>query len=194
LRSAQLTFHFGWRVELMPRSHSALPGSSINASVLESAPVQTRLAPTQRRGIALFCLIEKFRNKYFHFFESRPVPNGRKSLGAVLMKFDQARQFALALPEVIEAPHFQSISFRVSGKIFATAPPDGLYLHLFVSEAEREAALEMYPEFAEKLFWGAKVAGLRVILSKAKSALVKHLLHQAWKNEAPKRLLAKTTE
>ena len=110
------------------------------------------------------------------------------------MNLEQARQFALALPEAIESPHFQSASFRVGGKIFATAPPGGLYLHVFVSEEEREAALAMYPQCTEKLFWGAKVAGLRVSLALAKPAIVKRLLGQAWANKAPKRLLGKTPD
>jgi len=35
----------------------------------------------------------------------------------------QVRQFALAMPEASEAPHFDMTSFRVRGKIFATMPP-----------------------------------------------------------------------
>jgi hypothetical protein len=110
------------------------------------------------------------------------------------MKFETTRQFALALPEASESPHFQSTSFRVGGKIFATAPAGEEYLHLFVSEEAREAALAMYPECTEKLFWGAKVAGLRLSLAKAKVPIVKRLLQQAWKNKAPKRLLGKTAD
>lgn len=33
---------------------------------------------------------------------------------------EQAKSFALSLPEVKELPHFDKPSFRVSGKIFAT--------------------------------------------------------------------------
>ena len=47
------------------------------------------------------------------------------------MKLAEARRHALSLPEATEAPHFHFTSFRVRGKIFATAPPDGEYLHVF---------------------------------------------------------------
>lgn len=33
------------------------------------------------------------------------------------------RSFALSLPEATEAPHFEKISFRIKGKIFATYDP-----------------------------------------------------------------------
>jgi len=38
------------------------------------------------------------------------------------------------MPEVTEEPHFAYTSFRVKGKIFATAPPDGEHLHIFVAK------------------------------------------------------------
>lgn len=105
------------------------------------------------------------------------------------MKIDAARKFALALPEAAEAPHFEYSSFRVRGKIFATVPPDGLYLHIFVGNEGREPALELHGEFAEKLFWGGKVVGLRVSLAKADPGVVKDLLRQAWRRKAPKALV-----
>jgi hypothetical protein len=80
--------------------------------------------------------------------------------------------------------------FRVRGKIFVTVPPDERHVHLFVAEPQRETALAMHPEFLEKLMWGAKVVGLRVYLPAAKAAVVKELIHLAWNNKAPKRLLA----
>lgn len=106
------------------------------------------------------------------------------------MKLGDARRIALALPEAAEAPHFDYTSFRVRGRIFATAPPDGLHLHVFVDDDERERALELYPEFVEKLWWGKKVLGLRVSLGKAPTAVVKRFLANAWKKKAPKALVA----
>jgi hypothetical protein len=108
------------------------------------------------------------------------------------MKIDQVRKFALSLPETAEAPHFNYASFRVRGKIFATVPPEETHVHIFVSDEERERALLLYPECLEKLFWGAKVVGVRVTLEKAKTALVSALLREAWTRKAPKTLVAKT--
>ncbi|TKR33848.1 MmcQ/YjbR family DNA-binding protein [Luteimonas gilva] len=107
------------------------------------------------------------------------------------MKLDQARRYALSLPETVEQPHFDYASFRVGGKIFATAPPDGGYLHVFVGEEQRERALALAPGSTEKLFWGKRVVGLRIALKDAKPAFVQGLLSQAWREKAPKWLQAR---
>ena len=51
------------------------------------------------------------------------------------MKIQQARKYALSLPETTEEPHFEYSSFRVCGKIFATLSPNGDYLHIFQDRA-----------------------------------------------------------
>ena len=104
------------------------------------------------------------------------------------MDIESVRQLALGLPETTEAPHFNFGSFRVRGKIFVTVPPEGGYIHVFVDEQERLLALAMYPDAIEPLYWGEKVAGVRVNLRKAKSVAVRHLVTVAWKTKAPKRL------
>jgi hypothetical protein len=106
------------------------------------------------------------------------------------MKLGQVRRLALALPAVSEEPHFTYASFRVGGRIFATIPPDGEHLHVFVEEDERQLALALEPAVVEKLLWGQRIVGLRVRLGAAKAPLVRRLLEQAWLRKAPKRLLA----
>lgn len=106
------------------------------------------------------------------------------------MKIEAVRKFALSLPEAAEAPHFEYSSFRVRGKIFATVPPDGRHLHIFVGDEDREPALELHGDFTSKLLWGGKVVGLRVVLARAEPGVVKALLRQAWRRKAPKALLA----
>ena len=93
---------------------------------------------------------------------------------------------ALALPEAIEAPHFQRTSFRVRGKIFATA--EGEHLHVFVGEEARSQALALYPGFIEKLPWGAKIVGLRIHLPAAAEVVVADLLAKSWRCKAPRAL------
>lgn len=102
---------------------------------------------------------------------------------------EQVRRYALSLPEVTEQPHFAYGSFRVRGKIFATVPPDGQHLHLFVDEGQRERALAVHAAFAEKLWWGGKVVGLRINLAEADVTAVSALVRQAWTRKAPKSLL-----
>jgi len=102
------------------------------------------------------------------------------------MKLSAVRTFALSLPDVAEAPHHHFGSFRVGGRIFVTMPPGETHLHVFVGEAQREQALALYPQFAEKLMWGGKVAGLRITLADADPTLVKGLVRQAWAHQAAK--------
>jgi hypothetical protein len=106
------------------------------------------------------------------------------------VNLNDARRIAMSFPEVTEEPHFKLTSFRVKGRIFATAPPDGEHLHVFVADDDRELALQLEPGFVEKLFWGAKVRGLRVALRKAKKPVVAVLLKKAWLHRAPKALAA----
>ncbi len=106
------------------------------------------------------------------------------------MKLARVRRFALSLPATTEAPHFHFTSFRVAGKIFATAPPDGEHLHVFVDEAERALALAVDPDFLAPLTWGRRVVGLRIALATARPAVVETLVRQSWTRKAPKRLLA----
>jgi len=105
------------------------------------------------------------------------------------MEIEEVRHYALSLPQATEEPHFAANSFRIRGKIFATVPPEGGLLHVFVDEQQREQAITTYPEFCEKLWWGKKVAGVRVLLPQADPAEVKDLLLVAWKRKAPKKLV-----
>jgi len=113
---------------------------------------------------------------------------------AVDVNLAQVRKLALALPEVTEEPHFHRTSFRVRGKIFATAVPDEPFLNLMVGESVREPALQMYSHCADKLFWGKKAAGLVLDLRESTPATVSELLLQAWQEKAPKSLISAVEE
>lgn len=105
------------------------------------------------------------------------------------MTLAQARRLALALPEAAEAPHFHFTSFRVGGKIFATAPPEATHLHVFVGEEDRQSAIAIDPHCTEALHWGKQVLGVRIALAGAHPGRVQALLRKAWARKAPKRLL-----
>jgi hypothetical protein len=107
------------------------------------------------------------------------------------MRLEAVRKIALSLPETTEEPHFHYTSFRVQGKIFATAPPSGEHAHVFIADEDLELALTLHPEYVEKLFWGGKLAGVRVLLAKARTQVVAELLRKAWRRKAPKKLLEK---
>lgn len=107
---------------------------------------------------------------------------------------EQVRRFALSLPHTTEEPHFDMASFRVRGKIFATVPPSGEYLHVFVGEGEIHAAVADDPAAFEPLLWGKRVRGLRVHLAAAPGDRVTELLKEAWRRRAPARLAAERDE
>jgi len=101
-----------------------------------------------------------------------------------------ARRLALALPDSLEAPHHQATSFRVGGKVFATAPPSETRCMSFIGDDERERALALAPGVVDKLMWGGKAVGVRIMLARARPSLVRELLAQAWRRKAPARMLS----
>jgi hypothetical protein len=100
-----------------------------------------------------------------------------------------ARRFALSLPGATEEPHFDMSSFRVRGKIFATVPPDGEHLHVFVDQLETEAAVAEDARAFEPLRWGQQTRGLRVTLALAPDGRVKEIIEESWRRKAPKRVV-----
>jgi hypothetical protein len=106
------------------------------------------------------------------------------------MKLAQVRKFALSLPDATEAPHFEMTSFLVRGKIFATAPPDGRHVHVFVGEEEARASVAEEPAVFEELWWGKRLTGVRAELGLARPQSVFPLLTEAWRRKAPRRLVA----
>ena len=86
-------------------------------------------------------------------------------------------------------------SFRVGGKIFATATADETRLHVFVDESEiaatvAEATGAEGSRAFEPLLWGQHVRGLRVLLAAAPDDRVRELLADAGRRKASKRLVA----
>ncbi len=99
------------------------------------------------------------------------------------------RKHALKLPETAEAPHFDMPSFRVAGKIFATARlkerkcmlklPRDLQLVLC---AAHPGAIEPVPGT-----WGERGATF-VFIDKIAESLFADLVASAWANAAPKKV------
>ena len=100
------------------------------------------------------------------------------------------RRIALSLPEAMEAPHHDLTSFRVEGKIFATVPPVGDRVHIFIGDDEIQAYCAEYPGVVEELCWGKRLSGSRVMLKSATEALLREMLKEAWRRRAPKKLSA----
>jgi hypothetical protein len=97
------------------------------------------------------------------------------------------RRMAMALLGTTESPHHHYTSFRVRGRIYATAPVEGGSLHVFVDEEDRDRMLRLDPEAYGKLGWGRKIVGLRVDLERALPDDVRGLLRAAWQRKLGKR-------
>jgi len=93
------------------------------------------------------------------------------------------------MPEATEEPHFDMTSFRVRGKIFVTAPPDGARLHVFVDPLEVEAYVAQDPAAFEPLRWGERVRGLRVNLAATSAEGLAEVVAESWRRKAPRSLV-----
>ena len=100
---------------------------------------------------------------------------------------DQARELALALPKAVEQDQHGFRSFRVGGKIFATLRDKG-YMNVMLDEAGIRTAVEAEPQTCEEVWWGKKLAAVRVDLGRGDRELLADLLEDAWEGKAPKRL------
>lgn len=101
------------------------------------------------------------------------------------MTLDDVRRMAMKLLGTTESPHHRYTSFRVRGRIFATAPQEGGLLHVFVDEVDRDRMTVLNPVVYAKLAWGKKIVGLRVALDAAKPEDVQALLRMAWQRKLP---------
>lgn len=102
------------------------------------------------------------------------------------MQLDNVRRMAMALRATTESPHHHYTSFRVRGRIYATAPVEGGSLHVFVDEEDRDRMVKLDPATYAVLSWGKKVVGLRVDLATAQPDDVRALLHTAWQRKSGK--------
>jgi hypothetical protein len=106
------------------------------------------------------------------------------------MTAKEFRQIALSLPESFESSHMAHPDFRVAGKIFATldAPSKGWGMVKLWPDQQAELTRADPKAFKPAAgTWGLRGATL-VLLSAAKTALVRRALADAWRNNAPTRL------
>jgi hypothetical protein len=105
-----------------------------------------------------------------------------------VVSVDQARALALALSEAVEQDHHGRPSFRVGGKIFATLWDDA-HMNVMVDEDGVRTAAQAEPSACAELWWGKRLAAVRVTLERAEAGLLADLLADAWERRAPQRLL-----
>jgi hypothetical protein len=100
---------------------------------------------------------------------------------------DRARQLALALPEAVEKDHHGRPSFRVADKIFATQW-DKDHVNVMLDESGILSAVRAAPETCAEVWWGKRLAAVRVDLQRVDAETLADLLLDAWQRKAPRRL------
>jgi hypothetical protein len=103
------------------------------------------------------------------------------------MTADDARRLALALPEAVEQDHHGRPSFRVARKIFATLW-DEQHMNVMLDEGGILTAVQAHSDVCSEVWWGKRLAAVRVDLPQADEALLSDLLEDAWEGKAEGRV------
>jgi hypothetical protein len=93
-----------------------------------------------------------------------------------------ARRLALALPDAVEQDHHGRPSFRVAGKIFATLW-DEQHMNVMLDEGGVLTAVQARPDACAEVWWGKRLAAVRVDLRRADEAFLADLLEDAWEGK-----------
>lgn len=110
-----------------------------------------------------------------------------------MLSAQQARELALALPEAVEHDHHGRPSFRVNDRIFATLWSDE-QMNVMLDEDGIRTVTQARGDVCEEVWWGKRLAAVRVALPGADRELVQDLLEDAWERKAPARLLRARTD
>jgi hypothetical protein len=92
---------------------------------------------------------------------------------------EDARRIALALPGAVEQDHHGRPSFRVSKRIFATLW-DPEHMNVMVDEPGILTAVQARPDVCAEVYWGKRLAAVRVDLRRADADVLGELLEDAW--------------
>jgi hypothetical protein len=95
---------------------------------------------------------------------------------------DEARRLALALPDTVEQDHHGRPSFRVAKRIFATLW-DAEHMNVMVDEPGILTATQAHPGICEEIWWGKRLAAVRVDLNTTDPDLLAELLQDAWEQK-----------
>jgi hypothetical protein len=95
---------------------------------------------------------------------------------------DQARRLALGLPDAVEQDHHGRPSFRVAKRIFATLW-DERHMNVMLDESGIMTAVADHPRECTEVYWGKRLAAVRVDLRVADPELLRELLADAWETK-----------
>ena len=107
------------------------------------------------------------------------------------MKIDQARKLALALPEAVESSHLGHPDFRVRKKIFASLHNSRFVVKL--TPEQQSIMVDAEPKIFTPIKGGWGNQGWTAVdLAAVDTVTMKSALLTAWRNVAPKKLVAAT--
>jgi hypothetical protein len=112
----------------------------------------------------------------------------KRSEASLMVTRERARELALGFPEAVEQDHHGRPSFRVAGKIFATQW-DAEHMNVMLDEGGVLTAVDDDPQTCAEVWWGKRLAAVRVDLRRVSAEALASLLADAWEAKAPKRLL-----
>ena len=108
-----------------------------------------------------------------------------------MIRLADIRTYAMALPDVAEKPHFRLPGFRVADKLLTHLERGDAHAIVCVGQAEAAAAAADQPDVYEEVRRNGRIfVGLRVDLAKVTDKRMQELIEHAWRNRAPKRLVA----
>src|SRR5689334_16954712 len=108
------------------------------------------------------------------------------------MSASNFRRIALALPEAIEGAHHGHADFRVGKRVFATIGyPDKTWGMVKLTPEQQSMLVDAEPDIFRPVpgGWG-KSGSTNVRLNKADAKTLHSALSMAWRNVAPKSLIA----
>jgi hypothetical protein len=103
---------------------------------------------------------------------------------------DKLRRAALSLPEAEERETWGHPTFRVRDKMFATLSDDGRSAGIKTTKEEQTALVAADPETFGVPAYVGRHGWVSVELATADPAEVRELVTEAWRQTAPKRLVA----
>lgn len=110
------------------------------------------------------------------------------------MTFQQARRLLLSFPGVEEGPCYGTPGFRVRGKFLARLKEDGTTLVVKCGDGERDFRMEADPKtfFITDHYRGYPTVLVR--LERVRAGVLREVVEQAWRLNAPKRVVRRASE
>jgi hypothetical protein len=102
--------------------------------------------------------------------------------GLIVVSTDEARRLALGLPDTVEQDHHGRSSFRVMKRIFATLW-DEHHMNVMLDEPGIMTAVAEHPATCAEVWWGKRLAAVRVDLGVVDPSLLRELLEDAWETK-----------